>query len=145
MKNNKQLNAYNTGLLQGKAYAVLYEKLEVPLSKYNISIPEWKLLGQVFESERIKLSDLADILRYDPPMVTKLVKNLEKKGLLKRTPDPNDVRAKIVTPTANGKKLILKIEPFAKNAIANVLKGVTRTELETYLKVLNKMVQNSKR
>lgn len=139
----KHLNAYSTGLLQGKAYNRLHTQLTRTLSPYDLSIPEWKLLGQLYENDKINLSELADLLSYDPPMVTKLAKLLEKKGHITRTADNKDERVKTIAITASGKKLIVTIEPVAKKAIGLMLTGVTQKELLTYIKVLGMIVNNT--
>jgi len=138
------LHAYSTGLLQGKAYNRLHVGLTQMLTPFNISIPEWKLLGQLHEHGKIRLAELAEYLSYDPPMVTKLAKLLEKKKLLQRLQDPHDERAKIVSITKSGNDLVKQIEPIAKKTMSQILKGVTREELLTYLKVLTVILNNTK-
>ncbi|HUQ84768.1 MAG TPA: MarR family transcriptional regulator [Candidatus Limnocylindrales bacterium] len=141
--NPANLHAYSTGLLQGKAYSRLHVNLTQTLASYNLSIPEWKLLGQLHEHGKIRLAELADRLSYDPPMVTKLAKLLEKKGFLLRLQDPHDERAKLVSITKTGSNLIVEIEPVAKQTLAKILKGVTHEELLTYIKVLTMIVNNT--
>lgn len=143
--NPQRLNAYSTGLLQGKAYSRLHTSLTQILTPFNISIPEWKLLGQLHEHGRIRLAELAELLSYDPPMVTKLAKMLEKKELLRRLQDPLDERAKIVSITKAGNDLVKKIEPLAKKVMGIALNGVTREELLTYIKVLTVIVNNTQK
>lgn len=138
-----QLKAYSTGLLQGKAYNALQDALSRALSSYNISIPEWKLLGQLHEHGKMRLAVLAEYLSYDPPMVTKLAKNLEKKGLIQRSADSTDERAKVISITPNGNKIVKKTEPEVKKLMARLLKGITPDELRTYIKVLSLIVNNS--
>lgn len=138
-----RLNAYSSALLQGTAYSRLHSYLTRALIQFNLSIPEWKLLGQLYENGRVKLSELANLLSYDPPMVTKLAKMLEKKGLVKRLPDELDERAKVISNTMEGKKLVEKIEPEIKKVMATILKGITTEELHIYIKVLTIIVNNT--
>lgn len=138
-----RLTAYGTGLLQGKAYSRLNDKLTQSLIPFGISIPEWKLLGQLHEHGKMRLAELADKLSYDPPMVTKLAKKLEKKGLSKRVADAKDERAKVISITAKGNTLVKNIEPEVKRAMRIILKGITPDELRSYLKVLSTIVQNT--
>jgi DNA-binding MarR family transcriptional regulator len=49
------------------------------------------------------LRGLAKALLADPPYVTLIVDDLEKQGLVKRTPHPDDRRAKLVQLTAAGR------------------------------------------
>jgi DNA-binding MarR family transcriptional regulator len=138
-----RLTAYGTGLLQGKAYSRLNDKLTQSLLPFGISIPEWKLLGQLHEHGKMRLAELADKLSYDPPMVTKLAKKLEKKGLSKRVADAKDERAKVISITVKGDTLVKNIEPEVKKAMRSILKGITPDELRSYLKVLSTIVQNT--
>lgn len=137
------LNAYSTGLLQGTAYSRLHAHLTKALFPFGVSIPEWKLLGQVYENHEVNLSALAQLLDYDPPMVTKLVKQLERKKLLKRELHKHDERIKVITITLLGTKLIREAEPTVKQTMNKILEGITREELLTYIKVLSHIVKNT--
>jgi DNA-binding MarR family transcriptional regulator len=53
---------------------------------------------------------LADALGTDPPHITVIVDELEKKGLVERTPHPTDRRAKMLTVTASGRRAAQKAE-----------------------------------
>ena len=141
---SESLTAYGSGLLQGTAYSRLHAHLTRTLVQFDLSIPEWKLLGQLYDHRKVKLSELAELLSYDPPMVTKLAKQLEKKGLVKRYHDEYDGRSKIITNTLKGEKLIEKIEPYVKKTMASILKGVSTKDLHTYIKVLTIIVDNTK-
>jgi DNA-binding MarR family transcriptional regulator len=141
--NPTSLRAYSTGLLQGTAYNRMHAQLTRTLEPFKVSIPEWKLLGQLHEHRALRLATLAEYLSYDPPMVTKLVKRLEKLGFLTRTPDKKDERAKVVTITVRGHTLIEKIEPHIKKSMATMLQGITREELLAYIKTLSVIVNNT--
>lgn len=141
--NPASLNAYSSGLLQGIAYSRLHNFLTQALNSFGVSIPEWKLLGQVHERGQITLTQLAQHLDYDPPMVTKLAKLLEKKELIKRLTDTTDERSKFITITAKGNKLIRDIEPEVKKTMGKILYGVSSEELLVYIKVLTKIVDNT--
>lgn len=141
--NPTELKAYSSGLLQGKAYSRLHTAVTRTLLPFTISIPEWKLLGQLHEHGKVKLNELAELLSYDPPMITKLVKGLEKKKFVLRTEDPRDERAKIITITSEGNKLIETLEPEVKKTMAMLLRGVSREELRVYIKVLIAIVNNT--
>lgn len=49
------------------------------------------------------LRSLADLLVADPPYVTLIVDDLEERGLARRTPHPEDRRAKLVQLTPSGR------------------------------------------
>ena len=135
--------AHVVGLLQGKAYSRLHTHLSRTLVRYNLSIPEWKLLGQVGDHKGIKLSNLAEILGYDPPLVTKLVKQLEKKGWVHRAASETDERAKIITVTIKGSSILEKTEPDVRLLLRGILSGISVEELQIYKKVLQAIIKNT--
>lgn len=134
--------AYNLGLTQGRAYRTLSSHLTKALYPFDISIPEWKLLGQLYDYGDMKLAKLAELLSVEAPLVTALVDKLEKKKLVARTNDTKDRRAKVITATKKGSTLIEEIEPGVRNAMRMLLKGITPEELKTYLKVLHAIDTN---
>jgi DNA-binding MarR family transcriptional regulator len=93
----------------------------------------------------LRRAELADKLSYDPPMVTKLAKKLEKKGLTKRVVDPKDERAKLISITQKGHQIVKHAEPEVRKAMKAVLKGVTPDQLRIYIQVLKLIVQNTEK
>jgi DNA-binding MarR family transcriptional regulator len=136
------LNAYSAGLLQGKAYRTLNYHLSRSLDGYGLAIPEWKLLALLTERGSLKLAQLAELLSVEPPLVTKLIDMLEKKKLVTRLNDKNDRRAKLIQSTSRGKEIIPKIEVEVKDKMRQLLVGVSREELLSYIKVLQVIVDN---
>ena len=141
--NMNNLNAYSTGLLQGKAYRALNTSLTKALLSYDITIPEWKLIGQLQDHGTMRLADLAERLNVEAPLVTALIDALERKNFVKRTNHPNDKRAKIITITKKGCDLVLAIEPHVKAAMNELLNGVPREKVLIYLEVLQTIVNNA--
>jgi len=138
----ESLRLYSTGLLQGTAYNLLHTHLSKTLSPFNLSIPEWKLLGQLNEHGEMKLTELAEYMNYAPPMVTKLAKLLEKKSLAQRDQDKYDERAKIIKITGKGSRILDEIEPEVRKAVGAAFQGSTADELKIYLKILGTIVSN---
>lgn len=137
------LHAYSTGLLQGKAYRVLNTSVTKALLAQDVSIPEWKLLGQLHDHGLMRLADLAQRLDVEPPLVTKLIDGLEKKNMIKRTSHPQDKRAKVISITKKGKDAVLTLEVPVKTAMGKLLQGITPEELRIYLRVLQTIVNNA--
>lgn len=71
---------------------------------------------------RLAPGQLAEMLHLDPSTVTGIVKRLEKRGFVKRLPDPHDGRRVIVVLTARGTKAGVPddrtIEAFVERALA---------------------------
>lgn len=59
----------------------------------------------------VSIKDIADELNTSHSAASQMVSNLEEKGLIKTTTAADDARRKVVSFTAKGSKLLLKIQP----------------------------------
>lgn len=130
------LSGYNTGLLQGKANRVLNLHLSETLQPYELSVTEWKILGQLYEKKELQLSEIAEILDVEPPLITKLVDKMAEKNLVSKKVDRSDKRIKKVLISTSGKRLIPTIERKVQQKLKILLSGTTANDLRSYAKVL---------
>ncbi|MBP1134395.1 DNA-binding MarR family transcriptional regulator [Arthrobacter sp. PvP023] len=72
--------------------------------------------------------EMADFLSLDPSQIVALVDELEKRGLVARAPGKQDRRAKTVTATAKGGRLLEQAGEAARRAEAEVLDGLPSEE-----------------
>lgn len=79
----------------------------------------------------------------DRTTITLLVRNLEQRGLLRRAKSKIDQRAKIVTITAAGKKLLQAALPAVEAAQQRILAPLSTTESGQLLKLLGKLAENN--
>jgi DNA-binding MarR family transcriptional regulator len=64
------------------------------------------LAKQLMIHDAMRLSDLATAVELDASTVSRQVKQLEDKGIVERTPDPDDGRASLIRFTAHGRKVM---------------------------------------
>ena len=134
--------SYSLSFLEGLAHRKFSSHLTKTLTNHNLSIPEWKLLGQLLENGSLKLADIAQLLSVEPPLVTALVDRLEKNDFVKRQHDAKDHRAKIIQVTGKGLRVMEEIEPQIQETIQELLKGITQEELTKYMKVMTTIIAN---
>jgi len=137
------LRSYNVGILQGSAYRALNTRLDEVLHPFEISIPEWKLLGKLVDEDGSKPTELSHFLDVEPPHITKMIDKLAKKKLVQIVPDVEDARAKFIIPTKKGKKYIADIEPKVRTSLRGLFADVSLPEMAVYIKVLQAIVRNS--
>lgn len=77
-----------------------------------------------------------------PSTATEALKQLESKELIRREPDAKDARYKkiIFTPKANEIKAIMRNQIETSEAL--LLQGLTQKEIDTFLKIASKMLEN---
>lgn len=87
------------------------------------------------------LSALAALLAADPPYVTLIVDDLEKRGLVKRKPHPEDRRAKLVQLTAAGRAAAARADAIL-DAPPPALSGLSAKDQEELLRLVELLRQD---
>ncbi len=91
-------------------------------------------------AQPLTLRALAERLAADPPYVTLIVDDLEKHGLVQRTPHPDDRRAKLVQLTADGRTAAARADEILDEPPA-ALCDVPAEDLEALLRVLERLAR----
>jgi DNA-binding MarR family transcriptional regulator len=73
-------------------------------AEHDLSLTQVRMLG-ILQDRRVKMSELADYLGLDKSTISGLVDRAEKRGLLRREPNPVDGRAVDVFLAAEGQEL----------------------------------------
>ncbi len=83
--------------------------------------------------------DLAESTGTTPASVTSLLKGLEERGLVTRTPSPDDSRIKLLTVTPKGAQLVEGFEEHVRASQARRLSALTTSEQEQLLALLSRV------
>ncbi|KUY89530.1 MULTISPECIES: MarR family winged helix-turn-helix transcriptional regulator [unclassified Burkholderia] len=108
------------------------------LTAYNVSeacATPLLIAGRL--GEGVRQGTLAEHVGIEGPSLVRLLDQLCATGLARRDEDPHDRRAKTISLTAAGRAVTAKMEEDLRVLRAQVLKGVTRADLEATLRVLN--------
>jgi DNA-binding MarR family transcriptional regulator len=92
-------------------------------------------------------SELAERERVKRPTATRTIANLEKLGLVERTPDPTDGRACIVATTAEGRSLMKRLRTRKNAYLANRIRDLPADELQTLehaAEILERLLEDDK-
>ena len=77
-----------------------------------------------------------------PSTATETQKSLEKNGLIKREPDPNDGRYKKIVFTEKAEQIEAVLKSEIEESETILLQGVTKEERQEFLRIAEKMLQN---
>ena len=89
-------------------------------------------------AQPLTLRALAERLLADPPYVTLIVDDLEKRGLVQRTPHPEDRRSKLVALTAAGRAAAVRADAILDEPPA-ALRVVPAEDLAALLRILERL------
>jgi DNA-binding MarR family transcriptional regulator len=109
----------------------LLERLMQPyFVRFGISGAQWGVLRNLHRSESageaaLRLTELSRRLLVRPPSVTGLVDRLERLGLVRRRAAEDDLRAKHVALTDDGRRLVERVLTGHGDQIALLMDGLT--------------------
>jgi DNA-binding MarR family transcriptional regulator len=87
---------------------------------------------------RLRMSELARLLRVSTPTATGVVARLEKAGLLRREKGERDRREVCVAPTAKGEGAVRRFQGVVRRRWAEVLSPLGQGELTSMHRALSK-------
>ncbi|WP_096186886.1 MarR family winged helix-turn-helix transcriptional regulator [Evansella halocellulosilytica] len=127
--------------------SVLHRQFQIYLNRelkdYDINSSEYIFLVNLYEKDGISQEQLSTNLFINKAATTRAIGNLEKLGYVKRTRDPNDSRAYLVTLTAKG----LEMRNFIKTKLnywtETISSGLTTAEADDLVQKIKKMTMNA--
>ena len=84
----------------------LLRRLRTEDSASGLSAPRLSALSVIVFAGPITMSDLAAAEQVSPPTISRLIKDLERDGLVRRRRDPDDRRVQRVHATKKGQRLL---------------------------------------
>lgn len=115
------------------------------LEEFGITVSQLEVMGAIYNCtkhhEEVTQVILSQETNIDPMTISTILRNLQKKELIKRTESPTDTRARIVELTNKGYELferaIIKVKEEQEHLFKNIDKEALRTQLHILLKELN--------
>jgi MarR family transcriptional regulator, multiple antibiotic resistance protein MarR len=120
----------------------MIDALDRELSKYDISAPQLIVLAYVANKEADSAAALCKSISYDPGAMTRMIDRLQEKGLIRRTPNPEDRRATNLELTAAGRALYPQLLAAKETVQGQFLRGFSENEVHVLDSLLNRMLKN---
>ena len=108
----------------------------------DITIDQWLVLKTIHDSADVTLQQVGVALFKDFASVTRIVQLLERKGLLRRKPHPNDGRRSELVLTRAGESVIGMVEPIVQSNRRQALDGIDAEEVVRLRAVLKRIIEN---
>jgi DNA-binding MarR family transcriptional regulator len=115
-------------------------RIRAERSGVDLSRPAISVLSALNAGGPLRVGDLAERTDLEPPLVSREVRGLEDGGYVRRSPDPADGRASIVTLTAPGHNAYEAYRQATDEIIARSLAGWTARDLTTLAAMLERVV-----
>ena len=103
----------------------------------GVSNDEGHLLSYLESYSPAPIYELQRVLGHRPSTLTGLIDRLQRRGLVRREPNPEDGRSFLITLTGSGRELAGRVSGMVRQFEANVLTGVDERALEGFREVMD--------
>lgn len=119
----------------------LRRQVTLPYARaHGLTIAEWRVLSLVAHAGILSFGDVVIQSTSDKALVSRVVRQLEQRGLLTTQPGSNSPKKKIdcaITPA--GKELHDKLIVVARQRQAEIINSLSRTERESLFAIIEKL------
>ena len=136
------LAPYNLGYKLKLASQLMYRDFLERLEPYGLTPFHYLVLCCLWEEDGLSTSGIADKLKQLGATLTGVVDRMEERNLVYRERDPNDRRIVRIWLTPEGKQLMTVLPPIGAETIKKATTGISKTDQEVVLKVLDQIVLN---
>jgi len=92
--------------------------------KSGLRVPEWRVLAGLYDCDGLMVTELARISLYEQSRLTHIIAQMEKRGLVRRGSDPEDLRRVRVNLTVEGRKVAEQLVKKARVHEDNLLRAL---------------------
>lgn len=126
-----------------KKAALVIEKLSNhELAPYDLTHTQYKILMLLYRKQHhpLRQIDIETHFAMTNPTVTGIIQNLEKKGLVRRIPNPEDKRSKLLMLTERAIAMQQELHVLGESLEKQVTANLTEAESEQLILLLKKIL-----
>lgn len=109
------------------------------LQPFGLTEATWLPLLHIARNEPLRQKDLAEVVGIECSTLVRLIDALDIAGLIKRVPDGDDRRAKLLSLTSSGRVLLEKVEAATDAIRQQIFEGIGDEELTVALDVIERI------
>jgi DNA-binding MarR family transcriptional regulator len=102
----------------------------------DLTPTQYSVLALVHVRGPLGLTELTELEGINPTMLSRVIKNLDERGLIRRTPDPGDLRAARVEVTPQGAAVHERVRTQRTEVLSACLQGLPPDTAAALLKAV---------
>ena len=122
-----------------KAYRSMARHAERSLGAVDMGFSEFTILEVLLSKGPLKVNDIGRRINLTSGSITTAIDRLEGRGLVKRSADESDGRARLVSLTSDGRALITRTFAGHKQRMDDAADTLTKAERKTLISLLKKL------
>ena len=127
-----------------RARETVMERFRPNLRAHNLTDQQWRILRALFDQGKKDLGELSNMCCILKPSITRIIRSMEERSLLKRSTDNYDQRRTIVSITTIGRDLISVVGPNSEAIYQDIASALGANELEDLYSKLDTLMSRLK-
>ena len=127
-----------------RARETVMERFRPNLRAHNLTDQQWRILRALFDQGKKDLGELSNMCCILKPSITRIIRSMEERSLLKRSVDYYDQRRTIVSITTIGRDLISVVGPNSEAIYQDIASALGANELEDLYSKLDTLMSRLK-
>lgn len=124
-----------------RAREAVMKKFSPALKAYNLSPQQWRVIRVLVEEPELDATDLAQRCALLLPSLSRILQNLEKRGLITRRASSDDQRRSLISITPGGRALFTTLSPINEARYAFITDRFGYGKLELLYELLDELVE----
>ena len=109
---------------------------------FGVTRAQWRVLVRLKREPGLRQVELAERLDMEPITLCRIIDRLEESGLVERSKDPDDRRARLLHVTAEARPIVEKLQALASELAGEAFAGVDPKDVEITRRVLAQVRDN---
>ena len=132
----------SVGYLLRRVYSIMHERMEAALAGHDFTLMQWIVLLYLRDGIASTASDIAREFRHDSGALTRVIDQLQRRGLVSRRRSTSDRRVVDLALTAKGGRTIEELLPVVVGQMNEALAPFTRAEFEQMRSLMERLVEH---
>lgn len=134
----KELLGTTIGKLRNKLHRLMKQRYAAE-ANIKLTVEEFILLTMIRAKTDQILQNIAIATGKNKSVVMRMIDSLEKKGLVKRTVNPEDRRENLLSTTDMGEQVVAEYHKIEKKLSYELLKGIPDEQVEVFFEVVEEI------
>lgn len=134
----KELLGTTVGKLRNKLHRLMKQRYASE-ADIKMTVEEFILLTMIKAKTDQILQNIAIATGKNKSVVMRMIDSLEKKGLAKRTVNPEDRRENFLSITEEGEKVVAQYQEIEKRLSYELLKDIPSEKIDIFFEVVNEI------
>lgn len=124
-----------------KAREVVMQKFTPHLRAHDLSPQQWRVLRALEEVAELDATEISERCALLMPSLSRILQNLEGRGLIQRVTSAEDQRRSLVSITPSGRELFEKIAPLSEERYQHITEKFGYGKLELLYELLDEFIE----